>query len=56
MFWLITLVVVAAFVAAIGWLGRAGGSAKGGRTSDLDGNIRRTRGRAEGATGNYENR
>lgn len=50
MFWLYLLLGVVLFLAVIGWATRRRGSAKGAPNADLDGNIRRVRGRAEGGT------
>ena len=48
MFWVYVLVAVVAFLVVIGWTTRRRGSAKGTPPADLDGTVRRTRGRAEG--------
>jgi hypothetical protein len=50
MFWLYILIVAVLFVAAVGWLCRPRGSARGAPTADLDTNVRRERWRTQGRT------
>ena len=55
MFWLITIIVVVAFVAVIAWLGRPRGTAKGAKR-DLSRNSLQTRWKSQGDVGNYDQR
>ena len=50
MFWIYVLARLVVLLAVLGWATRRRGSTKGTPNADLDGNIRRTRGRAEGGT------
>jgi hypothetical protein len=54
MFWLYALIVVVAFVAVIGWFGRARGTARGKSASDLTRASRQARWKSQGNVSNYD--
>ena len=53
MFWTITLIVVVAFVAVVGWFGRARGTAKSKSGGDLTEASRQAKWKSQGKTGYF---
>lgn len=53
MFWTITIIVVVAFVAVIGWFGRARGTATSKSGADLTESARQAKWKSQGKTGYF---